>query len=141
MNSRVVLDTNVVLSALLFAQGRLVGLRTAWQKGEIAPLVCEQSVRELLRVLSYPKFRLNPDEQEVLLADYLPFCETVFLPKRLSKVPPCRDPDDELFLHLALAGKAMCLITGDLDLLSLAKKFRIPIWTAEQWYNRHQNQA
>jgi predicted nucleic acid-binding protein len=53
---RVVLDTNTVLSALLFVNGRLVPLRAAWQSGELTPLLCAQTVEELLRVLAYPKF-------------------------------------------------------------------------------------
>ncbi len=49
---RVVLDTNTVLSALLFVNGSLVPLRTAWQSGEVTPLLCAQTVVELLRVLA-----------------------------------------------------------------------------------------
>ena len=134
---RVVLDTNVVLSALLFAKGKLTGLRQSWQTGHITPLVSKESAKELLRTLSYPKFHLAPDEQEILLADYLPFCETVLMPKRLPNVPRCRDRDDELFLHLALVGKADCLITGDADLLSLANRFPIHICTPQQWREKH----
>ena len=60
---RVVLDTNTVLSALLFVNGRLVPLRTAWQSSEVTPLLCAQTVEELLRVLAYPKFKLTPEER------------------------------------------------------------------------------
>ena len=72
---RVVLDTNVVVPALLFAHGRLRWLRAAWQEAKIIPVVNQQTILELLRVLSYPKFRLGRREQEELLAEYLPFCE------------------------------------------------------------------
>ena len=131
--SRVVLDTNVVCSALLFSKGRLVWLRHAWQSGEIVPLVSRESVAELLRVLAYPKFSLNADERDVLLADYLPFCETVIVPERMPTVPRCRDPHDDMFLRLALVGKAEALLTGDRDLLTLADTFSICICTAEVW--------
>ena len=44
---RVVLDTNTVLSALLFVNGRLEPLRTARHSGEVTPLLCAQTVEEL----------------------------------------------------------------------------------------------
>ena len=128
---RVVLDTNLVLSALIFQNGRLTPLRVFWQKGVIIPLVCQATVAELIRALGYPKFRLTAAEQDELLADYLPYCNTVQLPDPLLDIPKCRDPADESFLQLALAGKADALVTGDKDLLVLAKAFVCPILTAE----------
>jgi uncharacterized protein len=81
-------------------------------------------------VLAYPKFKLTPIDREELLADYLPFCETVQMPIELPQIPPCRDPADEPFLYLALVGAADYLVTGDQDLLSLADVFNCPIVTA-----------
>ncbi|MGD9598204.1 MAG: putative toxin-antitoxin system toxin component, PIN family [Steroidobacteraceae bacterium] len=124
---RVVLDTNTVLSALLFVQGRLVPLRVAWQSGALTPLLCAQTVEELLRVLAYPKFKLSPEDRDELLADYLPFGEVVPPWKRSPAVPACRDKHDRVFLELASVGGAEWLVTGDQDLLSLSRKvtFRI----------------
>lgn len=59
MVCRVVLDTNIVLSALLFNTGRLTWVRHAWQRQQVQPLVCTATVNELLRVLAYPKFKLT----------------------------------------------------------------------------------
>ena len=73
---RVVLDTNVLVSALLFSTGRLAWLREAWQQGAVVPLLGRETAEELLRVLRYPKFRLSRQEREELLADLLPYCET-----------------------------------------------------------------
>lgn len=126
---RTVLDTNTVLSALLFAQGRLVPLRTAWQSGVLSPLLCGQTVAELLRVLAYPKFKLTPDEREELLADYLPFGEVVAPWRKRPPVPRCRDRHDRVFLELASVGGAEWLVTGDQDLLSLAGKVHFQIIT------------
>ena len=69
---RVVLDTNVVLSALLFTSGRLAWIRRAWQHQQLKPLVCRETASELLRVLAYPKFKLSTAEQQALLEDFLP---------------------------------------------------------------------
>lgn len=126
----VVLDTNVVLSALVFSAGRMASLRDAWRAGRCRPLASQPTVAELMRALAYPKFKLSSLEQEELLADYLPHCTTVQLPAKLPPVPKCRDPHDRPFLELAVVGRAAYLVTGDKDLLSLASKFTCPIVTA-----------
>ena len=132
---RVVIDTNLVLSALVFAQGRLTPLRQAWQSQRIQPIVSRVTATELIRVLAYPKFKLTAEEQQELLADYLPCCKTIRIPEPPPKTPPCRDAFDIPFLQLAIAGKAKALITGDRDLLSLAGSFACPIVSAEQFIN------
>ncbi len=129
---RVVIDTNLVLSALVFAQGRLTPLRQAWQNRQIQPLVSKVTAAELIRVLNYPKFKLSTADQQELLADYLPYCNTIIIPEPPPLTPECRDAYDVPFLQLALAGEAQALITGDLDLLCLASSFKCPILTAEQ---------
>lgn len=129
---RVVFDTSVALSALVFEQERLAPLRLAWQDGRCRPLVSRATAAEVIRILAYPKFGLNAEEQGELLADYLPYCTVVRMPHKLPRVPECRDPDDVPFLQLALAGKAVALVTGDRDLLAVSG-FRIPIITAEAW--------
>lgn len=130
---RVVIDTNLVLSALMFVQGRMTPLRQAWQDRRILPLVSKDTVAELIRVLAYPKFKLSPDEQRELLADYLPCCTIVRIPNPPPETPACRDGFDVPFLQLAVAGKADALVTGDQDLLSLAGALACPSVTAEQF--------
>jgi uncharacterized protein len=119
---RVVLDTNVVVSALLFTHGSLAWLRDAWSAEALIPLVSRETVLEIVRVLAYPKFSLDEDERDAVLSDYLPFCEVVPMRRRPARVPECRDPDDRKFLELAIAGKADYLVTGDDDLLSVKMK-------------------
>lgn len=132
---RAVLDTNVVLSALVFAGGVAGRVRRAWHAGEVLPLVSAATVQELVRVLAYPKFRLTPIEQNELLADYLPYTEAVRVPEPPPVVPACRDAQDAPFLQLAVAGKAQLLVSGDRDLLAIAAEFErasgCPIVTLE----------
>ena len=130
---RVVLDTNIVLSALLFPQGPPAELRRAWQDGQILPLLARPGAEELLRTLHYPKFRLTAQDREDLLADYLPYSETVSLPDPPPGTPECRDPHDLPFLQAALAGRADALVTGDRDLLALAPDFPVPLVTASEF--------
>jgi uncharacterized protein len=127
----VVLDTNVVLSALLFGQGRLAPLRAGWRSAAFHPLASKPTVEELIRALTYPKFKLTPEDQRELVADYLPYCATVRLPARLPGTPRCRDLFDVAFLQLAIAGKADYLVTGDKDLLHLGGRIRCPIIAPE----------
>lgn len=130
---RAVFDTGVVVSALIFSQGRLGWLRQDWREGHAVPLVAQPTVEELLRVFAYPKFRLTREARDELLADYLPYAEVVPVPKRAPRVPPCRDPEDRMFLELAVTGDAEALVTGDDDLLALAPEFAIPILRPEAW--------
>lgn len=120
---RVVLDTNVVLSALVFGGGAAGQVRRAWQQGLLLPLASTVTVQELVRVLAYPKFRFSQADQDELLADYLPYSHAVRIPQPPPLVPACRDVLDEPFMHLAVAGNAQVLVSGDRDLLAIAAEF------------------
>lgn len=130
---RVVLDTNVVLSALLFARGDSANLRRTWLQGLCVPLVSSVTAQELIRVLTYPKFRLSADARQQLLADYLPYARSVRIPAPPSPVPDCRDPFDLPFLHLAVAGRASVLVTGDKDLHTLSGRLPFAIQTLSEF--------
>jgi len=123
---RVVFDTNVILSALVFGGPATRRLRGRWQQGACTPLVSTASAGELVRGLAYPKFRLSPAEREELLADYPPHAKVLVLPEPPPAVPACRDPFDLPFLQLAAAGKAT-LVTGECDLLVLSGKAAFPV--------------
>ncbi len=140
ISPRLVLDTNVLLSALLFRQGPVAWRRMARQSNAIRPLTSRETAEELIRVLYHPKFKLTDADREDLLADYLPWCETFTVPEKIQ-VPTCRDPLDRPFLVLAAAARADALITGDKDLLSLAESFKIPILTPAEFKERFENDA
>ena len=128
---RAVLDTNVVLSALVFAQGRLARLRLAWQRRSFHPLASTATTQELIRALTYSKFKLAAEDQRELLADYLPYCTPVSMPTKAPRTPQCRDPFDVPFLQLAIIGNADFLVTGDKDLLAVRGRISCAIVTAE----------
>jgi uncharacterized protein len=134
MTPRVVFDTTTVVSALLFANGRLAWLRQHWREGGCLPLISRATAAELTRVLGYPKFGLSPDKRRELLADYLPYCEVIELAERCASV--CRDANDQPFLDLAQGGRADLLISGDQDLLTLAGQTIFPIETPEDYRRR-----
>ena len=107
---RVVLDTNCLVSALIFSHGKAGQLRAAWQRGDIVPIVCRETVTE---------FKLEQEDIEKLLADILPWAETVAINNRHNVAELLRDKDDAVFIHLAQASGAAFLVSGDKHLLEL----------------------
>lgn len=133
MSRRIVADTNVVVSALVFEHGRLTWLRHAWTVGDCRPLISRATAAEIVRVLAYPKFALAADEVEALLGDFLPFTELVAVEPASHEWPGLGDPDDRIFLDLALTGRAEFLVTGDRALLTTAVPSAFRIVTPEQF--------
>jgi uncharacterized protein len=119
---KVVFDTNVVVSATLFRNSFLSPLRTAWQDGRISGVVCDETNSELLRVLTYAKFKLSEAGIAHVLALYLPYAQPHKIKlssKQANALPLCRDIRDQIFLELAYSAQADLLVSGDDDLLSL----------------------
>jgi len=124
---RAVLDTNVILSALLFG-GRLERLHRAWRAGRLRLVMSRETTDELLRVMAYPKFRLTHAEITFLFdTELLPFADVIVLPASNSKQRWSRDSEDDKFIRCAKAGKCARLITGDDDLLSLKRVGKVVI--------------
>ena len=114
---RVVLDTNVVVSALLFGAsvpGR--ALVRVLDRGTI--LVSRSFVRELDNVLRRDKFDryLAREERDRFLESLIRESELIEI---TESVHACRDPDDDRILELAVNGHAGFIISGDVDLLAL----------------------
>jgi putative PIN family toxin of toxin-antitoxin system len=128
--TRLVLDTNVIVSGLLFggAPGRL--LERLWT-GRFRLAASPEILSEYRRVLAYPAFVLKPGETRRLVDVYvLPFCDII---RASAGSAVCRDSDDDKFLYCAVAAHAHAIVTGDRDILILGPAFReIPIITVRQ---------
>ena len=114
---RVVVDTNVLVSATLFEHslpGRAVF--TALRVAEL--LLSIETLTELHEVLHRPKFNkyLTVEEREAFLTALTMRATMVEVS---IQIDDCRDPKDNKFLELAVAGRAECIVTGDKDLLVL----------------------
>jgi len=130
---RVVLDTNVLISALLFRglPGRLVPM---WQEREIVLLVSPEILKEYIKVLSYPKFGLDEEEiKAILREEVLPFVEPVRPGTRIEIIK--EDPSDDKFLSLAVDGNAEFLVSGDRHLLGIKKYRKIGIVTIAEFFD------
>lgn len=132
---RVVFDTNTIVSALLF-RGVTSWLVGHWQSGEATPLISRETARELLRALAYPEFSLSPAQAEAVATRYLRFAERVEFAGEDNSLPLCRDPDDQVFIRLAVAGRADLLVSGDKDLLDLRGATPFAIETPTEYRRR-----
>ena len=131
---RVVLDTSVLISKLLYAPGS-AWLVQAWQNRALIPVATEETLAELKTVLYRAKFGLSITAVDVRMAEYRPWCQ-IYPEDAAIPVPECRDPDDRKFLQLAIQCQADALVTADYDLLTLQPDFPIPIITLEQLQSR-----
>lgn len=118
----VVLDTNVVLDWLVFENPRVALLCAAVISGQIRWLVCSRMREELLRALSYPALiRWNPDSERTLTC-FDRWAVVHPTPLRTTHGPlVCCDPDDQVFMDLALATGARWLLSHDKALLKLKR--------------------
>jgi putative PIN family toxin of toxin-antitoxin system len=136
---RAVFDTNVVVSALLFSGGHVAWLRDGWAGGAIVPVVSRDTLQELVRVLAYPKFRLNRDDRNELLGDYVPYTQLTDVSDQ-HDTPRCRDPHDQIFVDPAVAARADALVSGDRHLHELGPFLEMPVWSPgelrEEWHGR-----
>ena len=134
--TRVVIDTNVVVSALLFGgvPGKLIPL---WKGGRIRPLASKEIIEEYLRVLAYPKFQLSEEEINYLLyQEILPYSEIIRTKRGLVIVK--QDPADDMFIRCAVAGKANMIISGDQHLLALKSYGKLKIVAPSQFLKQLQ---
>jgi putative PIN family toxin of toxin-antitoxin system len=135
---RAVLDTNVVISALLFS-GPPSQLVSAWQSSRLRPVVSAPVIDEYIRVLAYPKFKLTAAEIRGLVEEeLLPFIETVTVPP--SIIPKVRDPDDAKFITCAVTADVRWLVSGDNDLLSLHRVKSVEIISVAEFLHHLKRQ-
>lgn len=136
---RLVVDTNVLLSALLSTQGTPGRLISRLVDGEHTFLVSRTTMEELRRVLNYPKIRRLLTQTENELELFLCSVELSAVEVDTTVVPTgleCRDPDDIEYLAVAVLGHAECIVSGDQDLLVLNEVEGIPILTPAQLLDR-----
>jgi len=107
---RVVLDTNVLVSALISPFGNESMVLHAVQQGRIVPCLSRAILKEYTEVLARPKFSFAPDEIGGLVA-LLRAQGSIFAPGFAAGASP--DPSDDEFIACALAASAAFLVTGN----------------------------
>ena len=128
---RVVVDTNILVSFAIRPNQYFERLFD-YLAGHATTLISEETIAELFAVLSREKFRKYiPQDSAIDYVEwYAGISESVIVAK---PVVACRDPKDDKFLSLAVAGKADCIIAGDSDLLDMAAYDGIPVYRAVEF--------
>ena len=128
---RFVLDTNVVISALLLKHSvARQAFDQAIQHGEI--LIAKETIQEIVQVLQRKGFEKYITEEE-RIEFIAAFVREGTIVEINQWITVCRDPKDDKFLALALNGNADCIVSGDKDLLVLHPFRGISILTPRQF--------
>ena len=131
--TRVVLDTNVLVSAFLWP-GPPSKVYALAAQGQIQCLTCKELEAELVDVLSRAKFKLTSDEVLAIVRDVQRIALPVVVTSTFEVVK--EDPDDDMLLRLAVDGRAKFLMSGDGHLLKIGKYQEIEIVTASEFLRR-----
>lgn len=125
---RVVVDTGILVSALIRPRGAIGDVLHALRDGRFTAIYSTPMMLDVAEVLGRPKIRekyhVHPGDIEALI-HLIRLRGELVIPKQIVTV--CRDPKDNKFLEAALAGKADAIVTGDDDLLALHPFERIEI--------------
>ncbi len=125
---RVVLDANVVVSALLSPAGTPAQILARWEGHEFDLIVSEPLLREYRRALNYERVaarhRMTPPEVEEVIEGFRQFAFLVE-PEGTLELP--QDPDDAKVLECAAEGSAEYVVSGDAHLLRLREHLGIAI--------------
>ena len=109
---RVVLDTNILISALMVQVGNPAAIYRAWQEGYFTLLTCEAHLDEARATLRKPAIaeRIKPYKAGSLVNEMKKLAESVDALPIVRRSP---DPSDDFLLALCEAGRADYLVTGD----------------------------
>lgn len=129
----IVADTNILISALGW-NGPERRLYKKCLEGEIELYLSKALVKELIRVLGYPKFRLSQEVKDVFLTDLLTIARLIDPPTTINLID--QDPSDNRVLECAVAANVVAIITGDKHLLALEDYGGIKILRATEFLDR-----
>ena len=107
---RVVLDTNILVSALMIQTGNPAVIYRAWQEGHFTLLTCAELLNELRATLRKPAIAERINQAGGLVNAMKKLAENVDALPRVRRSP---DPTDDFLLALSEAGRADYLVIGD----------------------------
>lgn len=118
---RVVVDTNLIVSALIVPRGQPHEIMQALRRGAFQLLLTDSLYAEYDEVLNRPKFALKYSLTPSQIGAFLFLVRTLGLrvEPRESLPVQVRDPKDDMVLAAALGGGADYVVSGDQDLLVL----------------------
>ncbi len=136
---RAVIDTNMLIRALIKPQGTVGPVLTTLRDGRYTIVYAPELLDELIEKLSLPRIRLKyhvETEQIEALLGIVALRGEMVTPGHRIKV--CRDPDDDILIQVALTGNAGFVVTGDNDLLVLKAYKDVRFVTPRDFLDRTQ---
>jgi putative PIN family toxin of toxin-antitoxin system len=120
---QVVLDANVLVSAVISSRGAPAQILRLWEEERFDVLVSQPILEELERVLHYPRIQQRYDLPEEDVASFLRFMRSgAIIVEPSDKVTVIeRDPSDNRYLECSVAGGASYIVAGDQHLLQLGE--------------------
>lgn len=128
---RIVFDTNVIVSALLLKHSvSRQAFDTALASGRLLlSLAVISELNDVLKRKQFDKYILEEERMQFLEV----LVREVTIVEITEIITECRDPKDDKFLELAIEGQAVCIVSGDKDLLVLHPFRGIPILTPAEF--------
>jgi len=122
--TRIIVDTNILLDIIYFEDPHVEDLKKAIENGSVEAWSCPLIWDEFLDVMRRPAFYENEEIHQIKINKAVKYFQF-----EAGTIPPspykCRDPDDQIFIDLAVIKAPCWLISRDLEVLKLAKKLKL----------------
>ena len=130
---RIVIDTNVVASAIFFGGKPAELLKLVMLRRSISAIATLEILEEYQVTIDYLLRKYNGKKLNFTM---IPLFSAMEIINSSSKIAVCRDPDDDKFISCAIAGKCHYIVSGDKDLLTLKKVQNVQIVTVTNFFRR-----
>ena len=129
---RILIDTNILISGLFFGglQKKLLAELDENFNVCVNEKILSEYNQQIDKKISNPKYNLNEKIREKFFSSLKSF-------EIKSDLKICRDPDDDKFINCAIDAKAIYIVSGDKDLLTIKNFAGIEIVTAREFYDKY----
>lgn len=127
---RIVIDTNIVASAIFFG-GRPRELLELLLQHELSAFITKEIIEEYQGTIEYLQDEYPSRRISVPLTQIIAACNMI---ETTSEVRVCRDPDDDKFFACALDSRSLYIVSGDKDLLAVKQYKDVQVVTVSQFF-------
>ena len=127
---RIVIDTNIVASAIFFG-GRPRELLELLLQHELSAFITQEIIEEYQGTIEYLQNEYPSKRIKVPLTQIIAACNMI---ETTSEVKVCRDPDDDKFFACALDSRSLYIVSGDKDLLAVKQYKDVQAVTVAQFF-------
>ena len=130
---KILIYTNIVISGLFFhGLPNQLFKELDFEKFNVCinEEILDEYERQIYKKIINPKYKLNRELNDKFFSSLQRF-------EKISDLKVCRDPDDDKFINCAIDAKAIYIVSGDNDLLTLKNFAGIEIVTAREFYDKY----